>query len=452
MNKEERAHLMGEGKIPSVLIKMALPAIIGMLVTAIYNVVDTFFVSKLGTTATGAVSVVYPLFMLISAVGLMYGIGASSIISRLLGERKKIEADKATSTTFLVSAISGILVIIAITVFLDPILKMFGASETILPFARDYGRVLAFGSVFTILNMTLNNILRAEGSAKFSMYSLLTGAIVNIILDPIFIFTFDMGIKGAAVATVVAQIVSTILLLSLFLRRKTVLHLSLRLFKPSLAFLNELYAMGLPTFIRQFLMSVTMGLLNTAAMPYGDEVLAAFGISSRLFSLAAMVIFGFAQGFQPLAGYNYGANKMKRVKESISTSIKWTSIFSLISGIIYFVFAPSLIAIFSKDAEVIKYGASVLRAMSVLFPLFGFQVIYGTLFQAIGKAKEAAFLSLSRQGIFLVPAILILPKIFGLKGVIYATPVADFLTIILTGILAIRVHKELNTLEMKQAA
>lgn len=452
MTKEQRAKMMGEDKIPSVLIKLALPAIIGMIITAIYNVVDTLFVSRLGTEAIGAVSVVYPLFMLLSAIGLMYGIGSGSYISRLLGENKGKKADEVASTTMFASFASAIVITVLLIASLQTVLRLYGATETIMPYAKNYARVLVFGGTFTILNMTMNNMLRAEGSAKFSMMALLTGAILNIILDPIFIFTFDMGVMGASLATVIAQAVSTILLLSFYMRKISVVHISFKKIKHKKSTYLELYKIGIPTFIRQFLMSISMGMLNMAAMPYGDAAIAALGVTARVFSLGAMVIFGFSQGFQPIAGFNYGANKINRLKEAIKTSMIWATIFTTISTVIFMVFAETIIKGFSNDPEVIKIGTSALRAMVLFFPLFGFQVLYGTLFQALGKGKQAAVLSLSRQGIFLIPAILLLPEFFGLMGVLIAQPFADLCTIILTGFFAYHLHIELNNVEEKMVA
>lgn len=447
MNNQQRAKMMGEESIPTVLKKLALPAIIGMLVTAIYNIVDTLFVSMLGTIAIGAVSVVYPMFMLLSAIGLMYGIGGASYVSRLLGNNQKEKADEVASTTIVTSILTAIVVTALLTVFLKPILGAFGATPDIIEPALSYGRILVYGAIFTIINMTLNNLLRAEGSASYSMIALSVGAIMNIILDPVFIFVFDMGVSGAALATVISQALSSVILFSFFLRRKSVLHFSLKLFKPKKNTYMELYKIGIPTFIRQFLMSFSMGLLNTAASPYGAEAIASLGVVTKVFSLAAMVIFGFSQAFQPVAGYNYGAGYIGRLKEAIKTSLIWTTLFCTGAGLIYFIFAPSIISVFSNDPTVVDISIKALRAMVILFPLFGFQVIYGTLFQALGKGKQAAVLSLSRQGIFLIPAILVLPNLLGLNGVLYAQPFADLCTILLTTFFAVKINHELNQIE-----
>jgi len=452
MNNEQRAKMMGEEKIPKVLRTLALPAIIGMLVTAVYNIVDTLFVSMLGTEAIGAVSVVYPMFMLLSAIGLMYGIGSASYVSRLLGQNDKKKADVVASTTIVTSLVTAVLVMFALSIGLKPVLSAFGATPDILDLAVSYGRILVYGAIFTIINMTLNNLLRAEGSAKYSMIALMTGAILNIILDPVLIFVFDMGVSGAALATVLSQGVSTILLFSFFLRRKSVLHFSMKLVKPSKNLYTELYKIGIPTFLRQFLMSFSMGLLNTAASAYGASALASLGIVTKVFSLSAMVVFGFAQAFQPVAGYNYGAGLTSRLKETIKVSLIWSTIFTSISTLVYFAFTPQIIGVFSNDPQVLEISIRAMRLMVLFLPLFGFQVIYGTLFQALGKGRQAAILSLSRQGIFLIPAILILPNIFGLDGVLFAQPFADLCTILLTGLFAIGIHKELNKKELAQAA
>lgn len=443
-SREKRTKMMGEENIKSVLIKLAFPAIIGMLVNAIYNIVDTIFVGKLGTSAIGAVSVVFPLFMLVGAVGLTFGVGAASYISRLLGEGRKSEADKTTSIAFFSSMIVGIVFTIIGLIYLEPILKLFGATDTIMPFAKDYARVLVSGSVFTMINMTMNNMLRAEGSAKISMIALSTGALLNIILDPIFIFTFDMGIVGASAATVLAQIISTILLLSYFITGKSYIKISPKYFSFSKKIYSEIFKIGTPTFIRQALSSIAIALLNVATSPYGDAAVASMGITLRVISMAMYVVFGYGQGFQPVAGYNYGAKKFDRLNESIKVSLKWTTIFCIIISIIFMVFTKPIISLFSNDQDVIDIASKTLRAMSILLPLFGFQNVYATLFQALGKGTQATILSISRQGIFLIPALLILPKAFKLNGVIFSQPIADFFNIIVTAVLAIEINKKLK--------
>ncbi|WP_276717075.1 MATE family efflux transporter [Caloranaerobacter azorensis] len=445
----KRAKMMGEEKIPKILIKLALPGIVAMLVNAVYNIVDTMFVGMLNnTSAIAAVSVAFPMFIMIAAFGQMFGVGAGSYISRLLGEKNKIMADRTTSTTFFTSLVCGIGFVLFGTIFLESLLRLFGATDTIMPFAKEYSRILVYGSVFTVMNMTLNNMIRAEGNAKFSMFAISLGAGLNIILDPIFMFTFNMGIKGAALATVLAQIISFIFLICYFISGKSYIKISTKYFIFSKKIYSEIMRIGIATFARQALSSLALGLINLAAKPYGDAAVASMGITLRVLSLGIFVVFGYNQGFQPIAGYNYGAKQFERLKEAIKVSLKWTTVFCLIITVLFMSFSESIISAFSNDPQVIAIGAKTLRAVILLFPLFGFQQVYASLFQALGRGVESLILSLSRQGIFLIPAILILPKIFGLNGVIFSQTVADFFTIIITAILAIKMHiglkKEMN--------
>ncbi|MFD3158557.1 MATE family efflux transporter [Haloimpatiens sp. FM7330] len=442
---DKRAKMLGEEKIPKVLIKLAIPAIVAMLVNAVYNLVDTMFVGMLNnTSAIGAISIAFPIFMIIGAFGQMFGVGAGSYISRLLGENNKEMADKTTSTTFFTSLGCGVLFTIVGLIFLEPILKIFGATDTIMPFAKDYSRILVLGSVFTVMNMTLNNMIRAEGNAKYSMVAISLGAGINIALDPIFMFSLGMGIKGAALATVLAQSISSVYLIYYFIAKKSYIKISLKYFAPSKQIYNEIMKIGMATFARQALASLSMGLINIASKPYGDAAVASMGITFRILSIGLFVIFGYNQGFQPVAGYNYGAKQYKRLKEAIKVSLKWTTVFSILMTLVFMFFAKNIVCVFSKDPEVIKIGAKTLRAVTLFFPLFGFQQVYASLFQSLGKGKEALLLSISRQGIFLIPSILILPKLFELNGVIFSQTIADFCTIIVTAILAVKIHKHLN--------
>lgn len=441
----DRSKMMGEEKIPKILIKLALPGIVAMLVNAVYNVVDTMFVGMLGnTSAIGAVSVAFPLFMIIAAFGQMFGVGAGSYISRLLGEKNKELADKTTSTTFFTSLVCGIAFTIFGIISLESLLKLFGSTDTIMPFAKDYSKILVAGAVFTVTNMTLNNMIRAEGNAKYSMFAISLGAGLNIILDPIFMFGLDMGIKGAALATVLAQMISFVFLIKYFISGKSYIKIAIKHFTFSKKIYAEIMKIGIATFARQALSSLALGLINVAAMPYGDAAVAAMGVTLRVLSIGIFVVFGYNQGFQPVVGYNYGAKKYNRLREAIKVSLKWTTVFATIVTVIFMIFAEGIITVFSKDSEVIAIGAKTIRATSLLFPLFGFQQVYATLFQALGKGKEALILSLSRQGLFLIPSVMILPKLFELNGVIFSQTVADFFTIIVTGILAIILNTKLR--------
>lgn len=445
MEKNSRAKLLGEEKVSKALFKLSVPAIVGMMINAIYNVVDTAFVGKLNnTSAIGAVSVAFPIFMLIGGVGLTFGMGGGSYISRLLGEKKKKTADQVASTTFFTSLTVGILFTMLGLIFLEPLLKAFGSTETILVYAKDYTRILIFGSTFTVMNMTQNNIIRAEGNPMYSMIALSLGAILNIVLDPLFMFVLDMGISGAAVATVLAQGISFLFLISYFLRGKSYVKVSTKYITITKSLYGQIMKIGIPTFARQALSSLSISLINRAAAPYGDAAVASMGIVLRIVSLGMFVIFGYSQGFQPFAGFNYGAKKFKRLHQAVSISLKFTTIFSTSIAIIFIIFARPIMSIFSNDPEVVLIGIKALRAICILFPTFGFQNVYAILHVALGKGKGALILSMARQGIFLIPAILIMPNLFNLSGVIYSQTVADFFTVIVTAILAASIKKELN--------
>ena len=444
MDQEKRAIMLGTAPIPNVLLKLAAPAMIGMMVSAIYNVVDALFVSRLGTAAMGAATIVMPLFMIISALGMMFGVGAASYISRLLGQQEVEKANQTAIIALVSSVIFAITFAIIGVTMLDRILMLFGATPTILPYAKDYARVLISGSIFTMVNMTLNNTLRAEGSAKISMIGIATGAVLNIILDPIFIFTFGFGIKGAALATVLAQAVSTVILLGYYLRKKSYLRLKLSNFRFSGEIYSEIIKIGGPTLIRQGLSSLGLGMINTAAGAYGDVAVAAMGISGRIFMMCFFLLLGFSQGFQPIAGFNYGAKNFGRVREVLITSIRWGTVYCIaVTGILYFG-ARTLIGGFTTDEAVLNIGVRAIYFQAAAFPFVAFMIMYNSLFMALGRARVAAILSMARQGLFLIPAILVLPRIMGLNGVIFAQPLANILTILVTYYYARQINRELK--------
>lgn len=443
--REQRASMMGEEAIPKVLWKLALPAIMGMLINAIYNIVDTYFIGLLNnTSAIGAVSVVLPIFLLIGASGQMFGVGAASYISRLLGRKDIARAERTAATAFFSSLLWSLLITILGLIFLKPILVTFGATETILIYARDYAAVLLGGSCFTIMNMTLNNLIRAEGNARYSMYAIMFGAFLNIILDPLFIFYLGWGVRGAAYATVLAQGLSFLFLICYYLKGASQVRISIFSFSFSRDIYSQIFRVGVPTLIRQSLTSLSLGFINAAASLYGDAALASIGISFRIISIVIFVLLGYFQGFQPLASYNYGAGNMERLLESIRISLLRTSIFMILSTVVLASLAQPFLSAFSQDPEVIRIGVKTIRAVVLFFPFLGFQFLYMVLFQALGRGREALILALARQGLFLLPAILLLPRFFGLDGVIFSQPTADFLTLLVTLYLSLRLHRELE--------
>ncbi|QOR34827.1 MATE family efflux transporter [Clostridium sp. 'deep sea'] len=439
-----KTKIMGEAKVSTALLKFGLPATIGLLVTALYNFVDAIFVGGLGTSAMGAASISFPISMVIIGLGLTLGSGVASYISRLLGKKNIEQASKAASTAFFSSLLLGTIVIVPSIIFLEPLLKLFGATATILPYAKDYAYIFISGSILNVINVTMNNIIRAEGAAKTSMKALVLGSVLNIILDPIFIYTFNFGIKGAAIATVISQAASTLLLFKYFASPKSIVKISLKNFTATKIILGQILKVGTPDLVFQLLSSASMGLINTAAAPYGDAAVASMGIVNRIFAIGSFIIFGFFKGFQPLAGYNYGAKNYSRLKEIKNTALKWTTILCFLVALVQIVFAKQIVAMFSNDTQVIELGIKALRAYSIMFPLFGYQTLYKTLFLSMGKAKEGGILSISRQGIFFIPIVFLLPRLIGLNGIIFSQAIADLLTVIFTWLLSIKLNKYLT--------
>lgn len=394
------------------------------------------------TSAIAAVSIVYPLFMFIGAIGIMFGAGGASYLSRLLGEKKKEEADKTLTSTIIIGCIFSLVFTVIATMFLDEFLLMYGATKTIMPYAKEYGYVIVMGSIFTIGTAIMTNTIRAEGNSRYSMIATCIGAIINIILDPILMFNFNMGIKGAAVATVIAQFASFIFLLRYYYSNRNYINFKINFFKPTFNMFFEILKIGIPIFVTQVLASFALGFMNLGAKPYGDAAVAAMGIVFRVMSIGFYIVFGIGQGFQPVAGYNYGAKNFTRLEESIKISIKWGTIAAVMTSLLFIIFARECMIIFTRDREVIDIGIKAFRAASLLFPLFGYVNTYAVLFQALGKATGAFILSISRQGIFYIPLIYILPKFMGLNGVIFCQTAADGLAFLETLIMAIWLKKQ----------
>jgi putative MATE family efflux protein len=436
----KRITMLAEGKIGRALFVLSAPAIAGMMVMAIYNIVDTLFVSLLrNTTAIAATGIVFPLFQLIGAVGLTFGMGAASVISRRLGEGNHQAAQEAASTAFYSAAAIGIAFSIAGAVFIRPILGAFGATESILAEATLYGRVIIGGSVFQVLNMAVNNLLRSEGASLHSSLGQMVGAVLNIILDPIFIFVLDMGVTGAAVATVIAQGTAMLFLLSYYVAKRGVLnpldpaHVRLRW-----STYRALMTLGVPTFVRQILGSFSFAVLNNAAGNFGDPAIAAISVTFRLFMLLFMALIGLAQGLQPLVGYNYGAKRFDRVRGAIRLVFITAFTVGVVAGFIGFVFAPAIMGVFApQDPAVIAMGTEAMRFMAVAIVPIGFVVMFGGIFQATGDGRSALLLAAGQQGLFLIPLVLLLPRLFGTTGVFAAQP-AGFIFAFVVGLLLYR--------------
>lgn len=446
--RNNKMELLGSAPIPKALMALGVPIMIGMLINALYNLVDAYFVGGLGESPMGAISIVFPLGQVVVGLGLMFGNGAASYLSRLLGRGDKETANKVASTALYSSVLIGAIIIIFATIFLKPILSFLGATDTIMPYALTYARIYVISCIFNVFNVTMNNIVASEGAAKTTMCALLLGAVMNIGLDPIFIYVLNMGVAGAAIATAISQFVSTLVYLSYALRKKSAFTFSIKECQPTKQIMSEILKIGIPTLTFQLLTSLSIALINRAANGYGDAVIAGMGAVTRVTSMGTLVVFGFLKGFQPIAGFSYGAKKFDRLREAIKTSILWSTIFCVIVGLIMILFSTQIISQFANgNTEMISVGHKALMASGFSFMLFGFYTVYSSLLLALGKGTAGFIIGALRQGICFVPVILILPIIWDMNGILYAQPVADVISTIITAFMALHLHKELAATE-----
>lgn len=442
--RQQKFDRMTKTPIPRLIGELAIPTIISMLVTSFYNMADTFFVGKINTSATAAVGIVFPLMTMIQAFGFFCGHGSGNYISRQLGAHNFEDASKMSATGFVSAFVLGLGILVVGFLFTDPLLRIMGSTETILPYARSYMRIILIGAPYMTASLVLNNQLRFQGSAFYSMIGITTGAVLNIVLDPLFIFVLDMGVAGAALATIISQFVSFCLLIAGTFRGGN-LRLNLRDFSPSLKYYQNIVKGGAPSLFRQGLGSFATVCLNLMAGPYGDAAIAAMSIVTRISQFAASVVIGFGQGFQPVCGFNYGAKLFKRVQEGFWFCVKFCTSVLLVAAVCGWIFSPNLIGIFLKtDPLVIEYGSQALRLQALTFPLVGWITIANMMLQTIGKTVKASLLAMSRQFLFFVPVILTLPGFLGILGVQLSQPIADFCSFLLAVPLSISVLREMS--------
>lgn len=442
--RQQKFDRMTKTPIPRLIGELAVPTIISMLVTSFYNMADTFFVGKINTSATAAVGIVFPLMAMIQAFGFFCGHGSGNYISRQLGAHNFEDASKMSATGFVTAFVLGLGILVVGFLFTDPLLHIMGSTETILPYARSYMRIILIGAPYMTASLVLNNQLRFQGSAFYSMIGITTGAVLNIVLDPLFIFVLDMGVAGAALATIISQFVSFCLLIAGTFRGGN-LRLNLRDFSPSLKYYQNIVKGGAPSLFRQGLGSFATVCLNLMAGPYGDAAIAAMSIVTRISQFAASVVIGFGQGFQPVCGFNYGAKLFKRVQEGFWFCVKFCTSVLLVAAVCGWIFSPNLIGIFLKiDPLVIEYGSQALRLQALTFPLVGWITIANMMLQTIGKTVKASLLAMSRQFLFFVPVILTLPGFLGILGVQLSQPIADFCSFLLAVPLSISVLREMS--------
>ncbi len=430
MQQSDTSAFLGKEKLFPLLLRMSIPAIIGMMVGAFYNIADTIFLGRgAGPMAIAGLAVAFPIQMIVPALAKMIGVGGASIISRRLGERNHAGAASALGTAFSSGITIALVLTASIAVFTIPILKLFGATETILPYSTEYLRTVLWGLPFIAFSMMGNDLIRSEGKAKTAMGTMLIGMILNIILDPIFIFGFGMGIRGAALATVIAQCCSFLWVLLFYLGKRSNVALERRYLGINLPQLGEMILLGLPNAVQMAGMSVLTAVINnTLGTMGGDMAITTFGMIHRLLSFVFMPILGLAQGFQPIAGYNYGAKDYSRVKHILLLTALSAVVLALGFYVCIRLFPQNLIGMFTTDTELISFAARALMIMSTVMPVIGLQIVSSVYFQAIGKGMYALLLGLSRQFLFLIPSVLILPRFYGLHGVWASFPVSDFLS------------------------
>lgn len=426
--KQDQYEKMTTAPVSGLILSLALPSIVTMLITSVYNLADTFFVGKIGTSATGAVGVVFSIPMILNALGFLVGTGASSLMSRFLGAKDQKEAERVTSTGFFLSFFFGLMVAAAGFVAGESLMILLGATDTILPYAMAYGRYIFFGAPFAASSLALSQCLRGEGKSKESMTGQVVGGVLNMALDPLFIFVFQLGIAGAAMATALSQFISWSILISFYLRGKTQVHISIHSMSRTRKQYLQLFSNGFPSLSRHGCNMIANVVLNWVAGGWGDAAIAAMSVCSRLLYLSNAVSLGLGQGAQPVFGYSHGAGNHKRVKEAFWFTAKAGIVSMCFFGVIGVGFAPELIGIFRDDPEVIRIGSTAFRLVCVVMPFASFVANVGTMFQMIGRPLPSTILILSRQLFFYVPALVALPVFFGLFGLQLSGPLADILS------------------------
>ena len=443
--KVDKFTYMTTEKVPKLIMELSVPTIISMLVTSFYNMADTYFVGKLDTQSTAAVGITFSVMAMIQAMGFFFGHGSGNYISRHLGAKDYKAAEKMAATGFFSALIAGVLFATIGLIFLRPLCIMLGSTPTILPYTEQYMGIILLGAPFMTASLVLNNQMRFQGNAVYAMVGITTGAILNIILAPILIFIFHMGVKGAAIATVISQICSFLLLLYMDSRGSNI-KIRARNFTPRLSYLKEITGGGAPSLFRQGLGCTATALMNVAAGAYGDAAIAGMSIVGRVCFFISAVVIGFGQGFQPVCGFNYGAGLNSRVRKGFWFCVKGSFLFMLAVSIVGFICSEPIIKAFREgDPAVTSVGVSALRWQLVTFPLGAFIIMSNMMLQTIRKSVRATILASARQGLFFIPLIIILPQYLGLTGVEMCQAGADLLSFLLALPLTIPILKRLKS-------
>jgi putative MATE family efflux protein len=446
---DDKSAFLGTENIRKLLFKLSAPVIVGMLAQALYNIIDTLFVGRAygaeSVDAIGGLSIAFPIQMMVTAVGIFLGTGGASIISRALGARDNKKAEKVIGNLFTLNFIIGVFIAVFCLHYLDPILRIFGATAGVLPYAREYLKIILAGGIVFVYGVSIQNIIRAQGNTHLAMNAMLLGVCLNIILAPIFVFGYRMGVRGTALATLFAQGTASVWLLLYCIKGKGAVKFRSKNLKLDSKIVKEIATVGAGSFVMESAMSIMMiCVYNALAIYGGDASIAVFGTVMKINAFILMTIMGMGFGLQPVVGFNYGAKKYGRIVEALKITLAAATIFGILGLAIIYLLKEQLLRLFSTDIEYLAIGKDAIMIIVLGTPLVGMNVITSTLFQALGKAKPAFILSLSRQILFLIPLITILPRIYGLDGVWTAFPIADSLAFLLSSFLLFRLYKLLK--------
>ena len=450
VSRQQRNDMLLNQPVSRAIPRLAVPTIFSMLITTIYNMADTFFVSQLGTSASGAVGVIFSAMSIIQAIAFTLGMGSGANLSRCLGAGEEEEGRKYVSVGFFTAFAVGVVIAAAGLSCIDPLVRFLGATETIAPYAKDYATYIFYATPFQMCSFVMNNFLRFEGMAFYGMIGMVTGGVLNMILDPILIFGCGLGTAGAAIATAISQVVSFTILLYMTESRPDAISIRVKNFKPTLKMYGKILYTGFPSLGRQGIASVSNILLNTTAGAWGDAAIAAMSIVGRCVMFINSSVIGFGQGFQPVCGFSYGAGRYSRVREAFWYCVKVTTCILIVLGVLALIFAEPIVTVFRRDdPQVIAIGTLALRLQLITVPLWGFIVMSNMFTQSIGYGMSATIISVARQGLFLIPALLTLPPVLGLLGIQCAQPVADAFAFVLAWLVVRGVLKKMKAMPDK---
>lgn len=444
---EKRIHLLSKAPVSKAIFSMSIPMVMGMMIQLLYNLVDIYFIGKLkNPNQLAAANITTPLFMIMMALSGIIATGASSYISRCMGKSDFKKASKVLSSGITICFIMGILTTFLGSIFITPIINTLGASLDTFSFAKDYSIVLILGSAIIMCNFALGQLLRSEGSTIVSMLGMLIGTLVNILLNPIFVFILEMGIKGSAIATVLGNAISLIYYIIFYVRGKSMIKFNIKNVSFEKDIWKEIFSIGTPSSISQVLMGVAVILCNNLAVAYGDNTVAGMGVASKIMTIGTYIFMGFSVGCQPLIGYNFGAKDYDRVRETIKKGMIFTSVIGIIITIIFGLFPKQLISFFTPLPDVISQGSFILLGLMWSLPVYGAQMVGSVTVQAMGKGKASLLLSIARQGFFYIPILFVFNHAFGLNGLILAQPLADLLALILSIVVLMAIIKKSRAL------